>query len=168
MPSRRRPQLRLALALAPRAGALVVVTAVLIAPGCGGLEPGQYERELVKIHDRRIESVGKLGSADTGDVKFYAGQQKQMQLAADDLDRIQPPGEVRKAHDTYVDSLYGLARVMGKLADCARLQQRSELRARACRAAIEQSLLDEVQNDFFEAYTILRHEGYDLAKPPDL
>jgi hypothetical protein len=149
-------------------GALaVVVLAGAVAAACGGAMPrAQYERELGKIHDKRNQAVGQLNSAEPDDVQFFVDTQRDMQLAAQDLDRIRPPGDLKQAHKAYVESLYGLAQVLGRLADCARLGKRDEQAARDCRRKIDQSLLDEEQNDFDEAYTIYREQGFKLSKPP--
>lgn len=148
------------------AALVALVTAAASLSGCAErLGKPEYEEQLVKLSAERAKVLEELPAHGTGDVKFYADAQKRVQLLAEDLDAIEPPADVQQAHDVYVDSLYGLARVLGKLADCARQQQRDAAGADECRTSIEQADLDEVQNDFDEAEAIYRHEGYKLPRP---
>ena len=156
--------MRRALALA-----LLLLVGSFALSGCAErLSKQQYERQIVKINKQRTQVVQQLPSSGTDDVQYFDKAQKEMTRSAEDLDAIQPPNDVQEAHDAYVKSLFGLARLMSQFADCARLEQRDREGSQACRREIQQRSIDDVHNDLVEAYTIYMQQGYEIPKPPDV
>lgn len=129
--------------------------------GCAGrMSKARYQEEVGKLSVERKGVVTELPSHDSSDVRWFANAQETTHRGASDLDRLQPPKEVEGAHDKHVEATRGLSRLLGKLADCARLQQRDAAAGRACRAGVDQLELDEVRNDFQEADVIYEEHGY--------
>ena len=143
------------------AAALLLLLVLLAASGCAErMTKSRYEEQLGKLIAERKRIINDLPSHDPSDVKYYADSQEVMQGGASDLEALQPPKEVQAAHDMHVEGMRGLTRLLGKLADCGRLQQRDDVAGRECRDRINQLELDEVRNDFIEADTIYDERGY--------
>lgn len=150
------------------AGAVVAaVIAVLIATallgGCTNRESSDaYEERIAKIYTLRTATISGLASASQTDVDQYAEAQRKISQAAEQLEAVDPPRDVQQAHDRYVEALYGLSKLLANLADCGRAESGGDDAARACRRKLSGERIDEVRNDFAEADTIYRHEGYKL------
>lgn len=152
-----------------RAAARVLALAVALAAGAALLagcadrqSRREYERQLGDVYWVRQGALGEVTTAGLEDPETLAKAQRTIRQAAADMDATSPPAEVQQAHDAYVESLRGLSAMLGKLADCARLGRRDPDAGTRCRREIEDSDLDEVQNDFDEADTIFRTKGYKL------
>jgi hypothetical protein len=140
---------------------LLILVLVLPAAGCAErMTKSRYEEEVGKLMAERTKILNELPTHDGTDVQYFARSQESIQQGASDLDRLQPPKEAEQAHEMHVEGMRGLARLLGKLADCARLAQRDAGAGRTCRDEINQLELDEVRNDFFEADTIYEEHGY--------
>jgi hypothetical protein len=144
---------------------LLALAAALLAAGCQGrLNDEQYQKQLDTVQRLRMTTLRGLPDHDLGDVQFFAKSSTQLSDAASQFDDVKPPGHVRLAHEKYVEALAGMGRVLGRFADCARLQARQPRAAVQCRRKIDQLEIDKVQNDFTEAETIYRQEGLSVRE----
>lgn len=144
---------------------VVLLTAAVAAGACAERQSeDQYQQNLTKLYAERQQVLRELPEQHDADVAFFADAQKRISTAASDLAAIQPPKHVQQAHDRHVEGLRGLSRLLGQLADCARLEQASPGGGRTCREQIDQADLDEVRNDLDEADTIYREQGFKLQE----
>jgi hypothetical protein len=149
-----------------KSAAVLMLVAVIAMVGSGCAErqsKEQYGEQVEKLYVMRSQYVQNLSNTDSDDVSYYAKAQAKLRSAASDLESISPPKELEQAHDRHVEGLRGLSQVFGKLADCGRAEQRTPGAAAQCRRKIEQSDLDEVQNDLDEADAIYREAGYKVG-----
>lgn len=120
----------------------------------------QYQKQL----DRTAEEVSivtrDIAQRPSTDTRWFALHEQRLRDMADDLKATDPPSDVTQAHETWVDGVRGLSRLLGTIGDCARLEQSTSGAADPCRRAIGESRLDEVRNDLDEARTIFRDAGY--------
>lgn len=145
--------------------------ALLLACACVTLA-GCAARQSKEQYQERLEAAGKVRQqvsvrvngdqlSSEGD---YAEAARSLREAADELDSDRPPRNVEPAHDAMVQGLEGLADLLELLAAC---EGRSDQERRACRQDISQEVFDEVRNDFGEANTIYRQEGFSLPGAGD-
>lgn len=145
-----------------RVARLVALAAVaLIVAGCAERQSkSQYEDALVRLHAGQGQVINELKERDVADVEWFDDAQQRMRRAADDLEAIQPPKQVEAAHRRHLEGLRGLARLLGRLGDCARLASRDRQAGESCRSNIDQLEIDEVRNDLAEADAIYEAEGF--------
>ncbi len=147
------------------AGLLAAASSSMIIVGCtSSTAPHEYEKAMTDAREARIVAISGLESGEhTDDLEFLVKEQKEIRLAADELDSLEPPKDVKDAHEANVDGLYSLAKLLGKLADCARVSAKDTSKGQACRLTIGQEQLDEVTNNFDTADSVYKSEGYSLT-----
>jgi hypothetical protein len=120
----------------------------------------QYTKRLRGV-DRKVQEIRtKLPTAEDDDVDYYDQSRRDLRELADGLDEVGPPSDVDDAQAVYVRALRGLSRLMGELADCARLEREQRGQGANCRRDVEQSSLDQVTNDLNQADAMYRESGY--------
>lgn len=147
---------------------LVALLAVASGVGVGCAErqsEGQYEDTIKTMHTERTMILRQLTPERSRDLTWLSTSQGKVEGMGRDLEAIQPPAVIESAHDRHVEGLDGLARILSRLADCARLEKRERARGEECRGKINQLELDEVRNDLDEADTIYREHGLKLDQP---
>jgi outer membrane murein-binding lipoprotein Lpp len=119
-----------------RAAALAAVAGILLA-GCGSqkhepLSKPAYERELRAAIGVLNSDLTKLGPAAEAAPKQVAGRIEQIQEAirgaADRLDKVEPPADIRDAHEQLVDGLRELADEFDESREAAEKGNAEELR----------------------------------------
>lgn len=155
--------MRLRLTPRPLVLALLLAAAAWALGGCTDRQSKhQYEAQLEDVYYVRETVLGDLATVGLDDVTSLAKAQRRIEQVAQDMDSTVPPADVQQAHDAYVESLRGMSRMLGQLADCARLAHTNQQQGVECRKRIEDAELDEIENDFNEADTIYRARGYKL------
>jgi hypothetical protein len=146
----------------------VAVVCALVLVGCAERQSRtQYEQTVKHARTARIGVLEEMGRRKPDDEAFFKQSQERMRTAAQDLAAVSPPSDVQSAHDTHVDGLKGLAKILGEFAICARIQMKDAGEGSACRKRIDSLEIDEVRNDLEEADTIYRQKGYDIGKDGD-
>jgi len=94
---------------------LALVTAALIAAGCGGgMSKSEYEKEVNKIGDRvekKFDAVEEVPTQD--DIK---SAQKAIDTAVSDLEDLDPPSEISDLHDDLIDTIKSMNGVLDRMA----------------------------------------------------
>ena len=123
----------------------------------------QYEERLDRALKARTAVTAQLDGGSLRTPEQYDAASRQMTEALDGLDADPPPRNAAAAHASMIAGMEGLAVLLGKMGRCAALAKASDQDRRACRQSIEQSVYDDIRNDFSEANTIYRAEGYSLS-----
>jgi hypothetical protein len=109
-------------------GLILALVAALTLAACGGdsapvSEKDRYERRFAKTIEK-WEERGERAAPDVPDdaplsehAEAAEAGVEMMQGMARDLGRIEPPADVRRAHEDYVRSLQGIAEDMTALVD---------------------------------------------------
>ncbi|MCW2925032.1 MAG: hypothetical protein JWM98_2436 [Thermoleophilia bacterium] len=135
----------------------------LLVGGCTPRQSrDQYEERLGGALAARTEVTGQLDGKELHTAADYDAAAKKVTNALDDLESDPPPGDVENAHERMVSGMEGLAALLSRLGRCESLGEHSAQDARACRQSIGQDVYDEIRNDFGEANTIYRQEGFSL------
>jgi outer membrane murein-binding lipoprotein Lpp len=97
---------------------LALVAALLCAAllaGCGGTSKADYQKQVKKIGSKVEKDIDKLdsGSPSTKDID---AAHDSIDQAADDIDDIDPPSEVKDLHEDLVSTLHDTADVLDRLA----------------------------------------------------
>lgn len=143
---------------------VVLVLACFVATGCTARQSqSQYEDRLEQALAVRTDVTGKLDSGQLRTPADFDAAEKRLLAALDELDADPPPRDAEAAHASMVSGLEGMAALLGRLGRCEALAKVSEQDRRVCRQSIDQSVFDEIRNDFAEANTIYRAEGYSLS-----
>ncbi|MCW2961003.1 MAG: hypothetical protein JWM25_733 [Thermoleophilia bacterium] len=145
-----------------RATALLVIAAAVLVGCTARQSTEQYEQRLEQALSVRSKVTDQLDTRSISDPNAFAAASKQVVSALDELDADPPPRAVVDAHDRMVQGLEGLAALLDRMGRCEELTKASEQDARACRQSISQDVYDEIRNDFGEADTIYRQEGFSL------
>ena len=142
--------------------ALALVCAVVLV-GCAARQSdGQYQERLEQALAIRIEVTNRLEREEFDDRAAYEAAAEQVRTALDELDADPPPRGIQQGHERMIAALEGLSTLLVRLGRCEALGERSEQDGRACRQSIGQDVYDEIRNDFGEADTIYREEGFTL------
>jgi hypothetical protein len=118
--------------------AVVVVTSLLalLLLGCGGdeeLSKEEYESRVVEFSETLREALEPVGADLSGasDLKLIATRlddgAEVLEGAADDFADVEPPGDVRAAHDKLVRGVRAIARTFRTGADQAAEGDRARL-----------------------------------------
>lgn len=142
--------------------AVVLVTcSCLVLAGCTARQSrDQYEERLDQALKARAEVTSQLDGQQLKSAEDYKAAAARVTAAMDALDADPPPRDVEAAHDSMLRGMDGLATLLSRLGRCEALGSVSEQDRRACRAAIDQTVYDEIRNDFREANTIYLEEGF--------
>jgi hypothetical protein len=103
--------------------AAALITAALLA-GCGGPSKASYEKDMKKISAKAEKDIDKLTSGSQPSAKDIENAQKTLDEAADDVDDIDPPSEVKDLHNDLVKVLHDTADLMGELGPIMELSQK--------------------------------------------
>lgn len=140
--------------------ALLLACASLTVAGCAARQSKeQYQERLEAAGGVRQQVSVRVNGDQLSSQGDYEEAVRSLREAADELDSDLPPRNVQAAHDAMVQGLEGLADLLELLATC---EGRTDQERRACRQDISQEVFDEVRNDFDEANTIYREEGFSL------
>jgi hypothetical protein len=143
-----------------RASALMLLACLVLA-GCTARQSrDQYEERLDQALKARADVTTRLDGQQLNSAEDYKAASKQITAAMDELDADPPPKDVEAAHDSMLRGMDGLATLLSRLGRCEALGSVSEQDRRACRKAIDQTVYDEIRNDFHEANTIYLEEGF--------
>lgn len=143
--------------------AALLLSFALLASGCTARQSrDQYESRLAAALETRTSVTNQLDRRSLASAAAYDQASEQVQSAAAELDADAPPKDVQHAHDRMMQGLDGLAALLDRRGRCERLAATAEQDARACRKSISQDVYDEIRNDFGEADTIYREEGFAL------
>jgi hypothetical protein len=146
----------------------LLTMSVVIAAGCTARQSReQYEERLASATDVRIQITKALTSNQFTTQEQYTEAAASVADALAALDADAPPQAVAAGHERMVEALEALEILLTRRGRCAALERVSAQDARACRMSIEQSVYDEIRNNFGEADTIYREEGYSLTGIPD-
>ncbi|MCW2955381.1 MAG: hypothetical protein JWO69_250 [Thermoleophilia bacterium] len=138
-------------------------TAALVLSGCTARQSrDQYETRLEQAVSVRTEVTGDLDERELGSMESFETATDEVSRALRELDADAPPRDVEDAHERMVRGLEGLVALLDRRGRCEALVQHSEQDARACRQSIGQDVYDQIRNDFGEADTIYRQEGFSL------
>lgn len=142
---------------------LPLAFACVLASGCTARQSRtEYEDRLKQALEVRQQVVGKLDGHQLTTQAQYDDAAKLVNASLDELDSDPPPRDARDGHDSMVAGMEGLASLLGRLGRCEGLGAVSDQDQRACRQGISQDVYDEIRNDFSEANTIYRSEGFSL------
>lgn len=135
----------------------------LVVSGCTARQSrAQYEERLEQALEARAQATRQLDSDALTTQAQYDAAAAKVAAALEELDADPPPSDAEPAHDRMIDGLEGLSALLGRLGRCTALGEASDQDERACRASIGQGVYDEIRNDFGEANTIYREEGFSL------
>ncbi len=105
-----------------RAARLVMLGALLAfaltAAGCGEMSKAEYQREVEKVGrtaEKGLGQISQAGNQDPDPAEFKAAAAS-LRKAANDLEDITPPEEVRQPHNDMIDGIRSLADLMDELA----------------------------------------------------
>ena len=144
---------------------LIVLSCTLLA-GCQARQSDdQYADRLEQAVAARSEAIAALDGKKLVKRADYDAAAAQLDSAIGELDADPPPRSVQDAHERMLGAMEGLSTLLGRLGRCDELGTRSQQDGRACRASIDQDVYDGIRNDFGEADTIYRAEGF---SPPGL
>lgn len=142
---------------------VLLACALLIATGCTARQSRQqYEERLEQALDVRTQVTRKLEAGELQSPQDYQQESERVQSAVEQLDADPPPRDAEHAHESMVSGMEGLAVLLSRLGRCEALGSASEQDRRVCRQSIEQQVYDDIRNDFTEANTIYREEGFSL------
>ena len=147
--------------------ALVAAAALLCGAGLAGCTArqsrDQYGERLEQALATRAEVTGQMEREDLRSATEYARASHEVTASLEELDADPPPRGLGAAHERMVTGLEGLAALLARLGRCESLARASAQDRRACRQSIDQQVYDEIRNDFDEADTIYRQEGFSLS-----
>jgi len=103
--------------------AAALISAALLA-GCGGPTKSEYQKEMKKISVKAEKDIDKLTSGSQPSAKDIEQAQKTLDQAADDVDDITPPSDVKDLHNDLVKVLHDTADLMGELGPIMELSQK--------------------------------------------
>lgn len=96
--------------------ALVAIMALtLFVAGCGETSKADYEQQIQKIGKTVNEDLDKLDSG-TPDEKQINAAVKSLEQAADDIEAVDPPSEVKSLHEDLVTTLNDTADLLSQMA----------------------------------------------------
>lgn len=144
------------------------IVAVAVSSGCAPRQSrDQYQDRLTGAVSTRLSVSDALSKQAYTTKEQYEAAAQRVATAKHQLDTDQPPRGLSDAHQSMLDGLEGLQALLSRLGRCAALADHAEQDARACRQSISQGVYDEIRNDFTEADTIYRHEGFSLPTTGD-
>lgn len=120
----------------------------------------QYEQRLSAAAAVRVEVSRAFNAGQLHGRTQHEAAAERVERALRDLDADPPPRSAQDAHDAMVRGMQGLAALLRRVAECEALAAQQQ-RAR-CRDQIPPDVFDEIRNDFAEANTIYRQEGFSL------
>ena len=136
---------------------VIAASACLVLAGCSARQSKeQYEEHLADAMKVRTEVTSGLDAQQFESPAQFEEASKRIAAAREDLDEAPPPRNLQGAHDAMLRGMDGLADVLDQLGQCAALDTNQQA---SCRRAIDQSVYDEIRNDFDEANTIYQAEG---------
>ena len=93
--------------------ALAIMASALLLAGCGGVSKKEYEKDVNKV----MKSVdeGNFNSSDPKAANLKDAS-KDIEKAADDLDDITPPDDVKDLHNDLVEGVRELGDLLGDIA----------------------------------------------------
>jgi outer membrane murein-binding lipoprotein Lpp len=94
--------------------AAALLCAALLA-GCGGTSKADYQKQVKKVGTHVEQDLNKLDSGKPSPADITAAE-KSINQAADDIDAIDPPSEVKGLHNDLVKELHATADVLDRLA----------------------------------------------------
>lgn len=102
--------------------AALALALAFVVTGCGGSDEGEeYEAGLKRVQ-AQLEEASDASQAAAGDVEdeqrraALAEAQEAMERAADTAESLDPPADVRDAHDDLTTALRDYAELFGKIA----------------------------------------------------
>lgn len=127
----------------------MMIAAALTLSACGGLSKTEYQSKVNKIMNKVDKEMGSFSNPDGAQMKKAA---KLLDTAADDLDDITPPSEVKDLHADLIAEVRELSKLMKKLAPFMEMAQKDPAKAAG------------MQKDMADTYTKLQKVGTDLEK----
>jgi hypothetical protein len=153
----------------PRLHFLIALAVLAFLAGCGAgggdpLSRGAYEarfREAIERYQLARESADALGARPSMPEEGTAAKAltRRLRSMADELDALQPPGNVEAAHDSWVQGLRGLSRDLEPLARALVRRDRRTL-TRLLRRGLVRA---ETVKKLALAGVQFRRNGYDLG-----
>lgn len=100
------------------ASVLLVALFAVGVTACGATSKADYKAQVKKIGDRvQKDTKGALNGSGQPSSKQLKDAQTSLNKAADDLDDITPPSDVKQGHEDLVKAVRAMARYVGTLSD---------------------------------------------------
>lgn len=116
---------------------LALVACAGLVAACGGLSKTQYQKQVKKIMDK-VEKDGKnvFSSSNPTEADFKKAE-KLINQAADDLDDISPPSDVKDLHKSMIEDIRTLADAMPKFGKAMAALQKDPSKAESMMKDLE-------------------------------
>jgi hypothetical protein len=101
-------------ALKPLCILIALFACASLVAACGAVSKSEYQKQVKKIMDRVEKDGNKVFSASEPKESDFKKAEKIMNEAADDLEDITPPDDVKTLHEHMVDDIRTLADAMPK------------------------------------------------------
>lgn len=114
---------------------LMIAAAALVLSACGTSDKDKYKTDASKIinplNDQITAAAPKISAASTPQafVTAVEGMRKSVAGAATKLDKLDPPGSVKKEHDTFVQQLQTFGGDLQTAEDAAQSKDKAKLQA---------------------------------------
>ncbi|MEO6866752.1 MAG: hypothetical protein ABI200_01890 [Gaiellales bacterium] len=147
---------------------LLMALAALLVAGCGGSDRADYEQDLAEVGaviERSLKSLDRSASETVGPKEIDTLAVDVME-AADQLDKIDPPDEVKLAHEQLERGLREVSAAFEQLADDLRGASTSEQQSEVFVAFATNEKIDAAFDDVIAAQTIFKDAGYRVFTAP--
>lgn len=141
---------------------VLLLLSVIFVTACGDEKTtkAEYQKQVNKV----MNSV-KTEDFSSGDPEAAKRGAKQIEDAADDLDDITPPDDVKDLHEDFVDEVRELGKIMGKTAPILAAAKRDPATAadKLRELASLQQDSNEVLSDLAKTIDGFKKQGYDTG-----
>lgn len=140
----------------------LLATAVLGAACTARQSDDQYGERLEVAIATREDVRSRVSSDALTSAADLRSAGRDLDEVADDLDVDPPPQAVEQGHERMLDGMEALRVLVQRLATCVSGGAPVGRTVRMCRNRIDQSVFDDIENDFAEADTIFAAEGFEV------